>query len=325
MLKSLISKVNINKSLQISPIILHVLDLPYKEEKIIMRNIVVYTTKKSSALADVLTNVNESNVRIEDASNLKDYATLNAALLVIEDVPNIKDILMVTKFRAPILFIGEEFKGTTVRAVTYDMIKKPVDNYELLVRATALVKYKELRDKLAEVSTTDELTGLHNRKYLHERLEQEISRARRYGTKLSCLLFDLDFFKVVNDIYGYDWGDVLLRSIADKLKQLIRKEDILTRYGDEEFLLILPNTSEDNAFLFAERFRRDIERMEFIPAGEEERHAITISGGISTYPCLENVEEDVNTIIRYAEHALYNAKKRGKNKIVQFSKLNLGE
>ena len=123
---------------------------------------------------------------------------------------------------------------------------------------------------------------------------------------------------------GYEWGDVLLRSIADKLKQLIRKEDILTRYGDEEFLLILPNTSEENAFLFAERFRRDIEKMEFIPAGEE-RHPITISGGISTYPCLEDTEEDVNTIIRYAEHALYNAKKRGKNMIVQFSQINLGE
>ena len=209
--------------------------------------------------------------------------------------------------------------------MTYDFIKTPVDNDELLIRAKSLLKIKDLREKLLQVSTTDELTGLHNRKYLHERLEQEISRAKRYGTKLSCLLFDLDFFKVVNDIYGYDWGDVLLRSIADKLKQLIRKEDILTRYGDEEFLLILPNTSEDNAFLFAERFRRDIEKMEFIPAGEEERHPITISGGISTYPCLENTEEDVNTIIRYAEHALYNAKKRGKNKIVQFSQINLGE
>ena len=290
-----------------------------------MKNIVVYTTKKSSSLADILAGIDDANVRLEDASKLKDYETLNAGLLVIEDVPDIKDILMVTKFKSPLLFIGETFKGTTVRAVTYDMIKTPIDNDELVIRAKSLLKVKELKDTITQVSTTDELTGLHNRKYLHERLEQEISRARRYGTKLSCLLFDLDFFKVVNDIYGYDWGDVLLRSIADKLKQLIRKEDILTRYGDEEFLLILPTTSEENAFFFAERFRRDIERMKFIPAGEEERHPITISGGISTYPCLENVEEDVNTIIRYAEHALYNAKKRGKNKIVQFSQLNLGE
>ncbi len=290
-----------------------------------MRNIIVYTDKNSSSLADVLAKIDDTNIRIENADKLKDYETLNPAMLVIESVPDIKDVLMVTKFKVPVLFVGEVFKGTTVRSVAFDFIKTPVDNDELLIRANCLLKIRDLREKLKVVSTTDELTGLHNRKYLNERLEQEISRARRYGTSLSCLLFDLDFFKVVNDIYGYEWGDVLLRSIADKLKQLIRKEDVLTRYGDEEFLLILPNTSEDNAFLFAERFRRDIERMEFIPAGEEERHPITISGGISTYPCIEGAEEDANTIIRYAEHALYNAKKRGKNKIVQFSQINLGE
>ena len=290
-----------------------------------MKNIIIYTDKKSSAIADVVSNIEDSNVRLEDAANIKDYETLNPGVIIVESVPNIKDVLMVTKFKFPILFIGETFKGATVRAVAFDYVKTPVDNQELVVRVKNMLKIKELRDKLKTLSTTDELTGLHNRRYLLERMEQEISRAKRYSTPLSLLLFDLDFFKVVNDIYGYEWGDVLLRSIADKLKQLIRKEDIITRYGDEEFIVVLPNTSEDNAFLFAERFRKDIEKMEFIPAGEEERHPITISGGIATFPCLPDTEEDANKIIRYAEHALYNAKKRGKNKIVQFSHLNLGE
>lgn len=290
-----------------------------------MKNIVIYTDKNSSNLAEVISNIEDANVRLEDAANLKDYETLNPGVIVIESVPNIKDVLMVTKFKFPILFIGETFKGCTVRAVAFDYVKTPVDNQELVVRVKNMLKIRELREKLKTLATTDELTGLHNRKYLLERMDQEISRAKRYGNALSLLLFDLDFFKVVNDIYGYEWGDVLLKSIADKLKGLIRKEDILTRYGDEEFVVVLPNTSEDNAFLFAERFRKDIEKMEFIPAGEEERHPITISGGIATYPCLPDTEEDANTIIRYAEHALYNAKKRGKNKIVQFSQLNLGE
>lgn len=290
-----------------------------------MKNVIIYTDKNNSSIADIISSIDDVNIRLENADNLKDYESLHPGVVIIENVPNIKDVLMVTKFKYPVLFIGEVFKGCTVRAVAFDYIKTPVDNQELVVRVKNMLKIKELRDKLKTLSTTDELTGLHNRKYLLERMDQEISRSRRYGTPLSVLLFDLDFFKVVNDIYGYEWGDVLLRSIADKLKQLIRKEDIITRYGDEEFVVALPNTSEDNAFLFAERFRKDIERMEFIPAGEEERHPITISGGIATYPCYKDAEEDANTIIRYAEHALYNAKKRGKNKIVQFSQLNLGE
>ena len=285
-----------------------------------MKNIVIYTTKSTSEIADIVSAIEDVEVRIESAENLKDYETLNPGVIVIEDVPTVKDDLMVTKFKYPVLFIGETFKGATVRAVAFDYIKTPVDKQELIVRVRNMLKIRELRDKMKTLATTDELT-----KYLLERMEQEISRAKRYATPLSLLLFDLDFFKTVNDIYGYEWGDVLLKSIADKLRNVIRKEDILTRYGDEEYVVVLPNTSEENAFLFAERFRKEVERMEFIPAGEEERHPITISGGIATFPCLPDTEEDANTIIRYAEHALYNAKKRGKNKIVQFSHLNLGE
>ena len=288
-----------------------------------MSNIAIYTTKNESTLMEMLQGIEDINVRIEAADTLKDYEGIVPSLIIIEDVPNLKDELMVTKFKVPVLFVGPVFTDVTVRAESYDFISSPVNKDELLVRVRSMLKIKEYKDKINKVSTTDELTGLHNRKYLQERLDQEIARARRYKTPLSCLLFDIDFFKVVNDMYGYEWGDVLLKNLAEKLKQMVRKEDVLTRYGDEEFILILPNTSEDNAFLFAERFRRDIEKMEFIPAGEEERHPITISGGISTYPCLANVEEDANTIIRYAEHALYNAKRRGKNKIIQFSQINL--
>ena len=292
-----------------------------------MKNIVIYAPRKESQIAELLEKeFEDANIRVEEDYTLKEYETLNPSLIITENVTNLPDTLALVKFKTPILFIGEEFKkAQVVRAFAYDFIKTPLDTSELIIRVRAMLRIRELMTKIRQVSTTDELTGLHNRKYMQERLDQEISRSKRYGLKLSCLLFDLDFFKVVNDIYGYSWGDVLLKSVAEKLKQLIRKEDILTRYGDEEFLVILPNTSEEQAFLFAERFRRDIERMEFIPAGEEERHPITISGGISTYPCMENVEEDANTVIRYAEHALYNAKKRGKNKIVQFSQLNLGE
>ena len=186
-----------------------------------------------------------------------------------------------------------------------------------------MLQIKELKNKINNISTTDDLTGLHNRKYMLERLDSEMSRARRYKSNVSCILFDLDFFKVVNDMYGYEWGDILLKKIAEMLLNLARKEDVVTRYGDEEFMVILPDTSEENAFIFAERFRRDVEKMTFIPAGEDEKHPIRISGGIATFPHLEGVDENANTLIRYSEHALYNAKKRGKNKIVLFSQVNL--
>lgn len=292
-----------------------------------MKNIVIYAQRKESQIADLLEKeFDDANVRVEDDYTLKEYETLNPSLIIVENSNSLVEDLQLVKFKVPVLFFGEDFKkASIVRAFAYDFIRTPVDTEELIIRIKSMLRIRELMVKIRQVSTSDELTGLHNRKYMQERMEQEISRSKRYGLKLSCLLFDLDFFKVVNDIYGYSWGDVLLKSVAEKLKQLIRKEDILTRYGDEEFLVLLPNTSEEQAFLFAERFRRDIERMEFIPAGEEERHPITISGGIATYPCMENVDEDANTIVRYAEHALYNAKKRGKNKIVQFSQLNLGE
>lgn len=288
-----------------------------------MSNIVIYSTRPMPELQSALMDIDDAETRVVAIEQMKDYAVMNPSLMIVENIEAAKDTLMTNKFPCPILFIGNPRKDITVRAEGFDFISNIGNTDELLIRVNALLKIKAYKDKVEKVSTTDDLTGLHNRKYLQERLEEEISRSRRYGTKLSCILFDIDFFKVVNDMYGYEWGDILLRNIANRLNAMIRKEDILTRYGDEEFLLVLPNTSEENAFLFGERFRREVEKMEFIPAGEEEAHRVTISGGISTYPCMQDVEEDANTVIRYAEHALYNAKHRGKNKIIQFSQMNL--
>ena len=288
-----------------------------------MNNIVIYSSKLMPELEGLLLEAYDADVRTVDINQMKDYAVINPSLMVVENPDLAQEALMTNKFPCPILFLGKARRDFTVRAEGFDFIEDYNNKDELIVRANALLRIKAIKDKLERVSTTDDLTGLHNRKYLQERLEEEISRSRRYGTKLSCILFDLDYFKVVNDMYGYEWGDILLKNIANTLTAMARKEDIVTRYGDEEFLLVLPNTSEENAFLFGERFRREVEKMEFIPAGEDEAHKVTISAGISTYPCMPDVDEDANTVIRYAEHALYNAKHRGRNKIIQFSQMNL--
>ena len=291
-------------------------------------NIILFSESGNSELADLINVDDEIQLRQFDLSELENYKQYSPSLLILDfDLDKIREFCAVRKLESSVLIPVQEIpENLTVRALSYDYIKvAPINPKELNIRTRALLKTYEVKKDLVKSAICDELTGLYNRKYLHHRLDAEISRAKRYGTPLSCLLVDIDYFKIVNDMYGYDWGDILLKKISQMLSALIRKEDVLTRYGDEEFVVILPETTEQQAMIFAERFRADVEKMEFIPANEEERHPITISGGISTFPCIAGAEEDANTIIRYAEHALYNAKKRGKNKIVQFSQINLGE
>lgn len=289
-----------------------------------MKNIFIFSEDGTSKLKELITD-ETCTVEVKNIEELKDCWQFQPSMVILDcATETIKNISAITKFLAPALIVAEDIiDGLTIRGDIFDYVLKPVKESEFKIRVENFLKIKTLREQMNLACTTDELTGLHNRKYVHERLEAEISRAKRYGFKLSCLLLDIDYFKVVNDIYGYDWGDVLLKQIADTLRKHVRKEDILTRYGDEEFLIILPNTDENNAFIFSERVRQDIAKLVFQPEGEEEPHPITISGGISCYPFLANVDESANTLIRYAEHALYNAKKRGKNKMVQFSQINI--
>ncbi len=290
-----------------------------------MSNVVLYTEDKNPLLKDFCERAVDSTVIVKSIDEIKDMEASGADAAVL-DMPlnKLKDLSMIMKFPLPSLIVCEEApESITIRGEAYDFIISPISQYELNLRLKNLLKIKELKSKISSIATTDELTGLHNRKYMLERFEAELSRAKRYNTNVSCILFDIDFFKVINDMYGYEWGDVLLKKIAEMLSNLARKEDVVTRYGDEEFMVLLPDTNEDNAYIFAERFRKDVEKMSFIPAGEDERHPVKISGGIASFPYMNNVDENVNSIVRYAEHALYNAKKRGKNKIVLFSQVNL--
>ncbi len=290
-----------------------------------MSNLIIFSQGECSKLEELCVNNTEYDVRVVNSEELKEAERYNPSLIITDiSSEKLREISMVKKFTTPVLSVVDEIPdGITVRAEAFDYILNPVNTYEFKTKIKNLAKIRELNEKIENITTTDDLTGLHNRKFLIERLESEMSRAKRYNSKVSCILFDIDFFKVVNDMYGYEWGDVLLKKIAEMLLNLARKEDVVTRYGDEEFMVLLPDTSEENAFIFAERFRRDVEKMSFIPAGEDERHPVKISGGIASYPQIDEAEENANSIIRYAEHALYNAKKRGKNRVVLFSQVNL--
>ena len=289
-------------------------------------NIVIYSESGNSEIKNLIEVEEDIEIREFSVDEIEGYKQVNPSLLILDfDVDKIREFCAIRKIDCCTLIPTDVIPDDlTIRALSYDFIKKPVNKTELNVRIQAMLKTYDTKKSLIKSAICDELTGVYNRKYLHHRLEAEISRSKRYGTPVSLLLLDIDYFKIVNDMYGYDWGDILLKKIAQMLSALVRKEDVLTRYGDEEFVVVLPETTEQQAMIFAERFRKDVEKMEFIPANEEERHPITISGGISSFPCAEDIEETPNTLIRYAEHALYNAKQSGKNKIVEFSKMNPG-
>lgn len=289
-------------------------------------NIIIFSESGASKVEGLIELDDDLEVRQFNLDELDNYKQYNPSLIIFDcNIEKVREFCAIRKLESSVLVVVNKIPDSLiVRALSYDYIQNPINSVELNVRIKALLKTYETKKSLVKTAMCDELTGLYNRKYMHHRLEAEISRSKRYNTTVSCLLFDVDYFKIVNDMYGYDWGDILLRKIAQTLSALVRREDVLTRYGDEEFMILLPETTEQQAAIFGERFRSEVEKMEFIPANEDERHPITISGGVACFPYMEEVEEDANTLIRYAEHALYNAKQNGKNKIVQFSKINLG-
>lgn len=172
------------------------------------------------------------------------------------------------------------------------------------------VKLNEALETISEMASTDELTGINNRRALLEKLEHEQSRCSRGGTCFSVCLVDVDFFKRINDTFGHSAGDLVLKDLAQLMSDCLRSIDCVGRYGGEEFLLILPQTPLDKALLKAEKLRESVESMRF--DGIQKGFSITVSIGVVEYRSKEKVEQ---TIAR-ADLALYAAKDGGRNRIV---------
>lgn len=159
-------------------------------------------------------------------------------------------------------------------------------------------------EKVRELIVTDDLTGLFNARYLLEFLDYEIDRARRYGSPLSLVFLDLDFFKDVNDTYGHLAGSTLLTEMGRLIRKHIRKSDMAARYGGDEFVLVLPSTSKEGAFTMASNLRRIVKDHYFL-TDEGYRIRVTASFGIASYPI------DAQTklaLIRLADKAMYEVK-----------------
>ncbi len=169
-------------------------------------------------------------------------------------------------------------------------------------------------ENTVRASRYDSLTGLFNRQAFDETLEREINRARRHGLDLTILFFDLDDFKNINDSFGHQAGDEVLKKVAQIMLGEKRSEDVAARYGGEEMIMILPETDKFSALVLGERIREKVEKAVFRFKGKKAQ--LTISGGLASFPL--NATEAEN-LIKCADSALYRAKGSGKNNISFFS------
>ncbi len=172
---------------------------------------------------------------------------------------------------------------------------------------------KKAHAVMAEMSTVDELTKLHNRRYFVEALEGEFERAIRYQAEMALIMMDLDHFKKINDTYGHPAGDMVLSKIGEIIKAHVRRNDLACRYGGEEFAVILPNITRDITCTVYERFRKVVSEQLF--EYESKQFHVTVSIGIA----FSNDAELINDLLAHADQALYQAKKTDRNKIVTYT------
>ncbi|MBI5723842.1 MAG: GGDEF domain-containing protein [Planctomycetes bacterium] len=200
---------------------------------------------------------------------------------------------------------------------------KEIDKLEHLVQITEddriNVLVNEIK-KYEELSLTDPLTELYNKRYFQNRLTEEVARCQRYKTKLSLIFADIDNFKKINDHYGHEMGDHLLKGISQRLIgeigelsviSRLRRSDIVARYGGEEFVVILPETGKEGSLIVAERLRNVIGDSPF--SLENGPIWITMSFGVAELP---HDAQDASGLIKKADTAMYNAKKQGKNRVM---------
>ena len=238
----------------------------------------------------------------------------------------LKEIGEKNKGTLAIVFTGFASLESSVRALNegaFSYVQKPLNVDELKIaikKALEMQKLtfdnKNLVDRLKELSLKDTHTELYNYRYLMERLESEVKRARRYILPLSVIMLDIDYFKSINDVYGHQCGDVILKELARYLNNFARNVDIVTRYGGEEFVIVLTDTNKEGAIIFGERLLDAIGRYTFDPEGKKIKLKVSI--GIASFPEDGGDTGTVSGLINSADKALLNAKEKGGNKLCTF-------
>jgi two-component system cell cycle response regulator len=224
----------------------------------------------------------------------------------------------------PILAIVEQGeRARMVKALEIgvnDILTRPVDPEELSARVRTLIRQKRYTDFLRnnldhslELAVTDPLTGLHNRRYMSGQLGNLVRRAGRGGEPVAALLVDIDHFKMINDSFGHDVGDEVLREFAVRLATNVRAIDLACRYGGEEFVVIMPETSLETAQRIAERLRVHVAGSPFRVSKVGEPLGVTISIGVA---CTTGADDTPESLLKRADEAVYDAKAAGRNQVV---------
>lgn len=201
-----------------------------------------------------------------------------------------------------------------------DILTRPIDPLELAARVRTQVRRKRYGDFLLssldnsfEMAVTDALTGLHNRRYMLSQLDALIGRANRGGGPIATLMIDIDHFKKINDAFGHDVGDLVLKNFAVRLASNVRTVDIPCRYGGEEFVVIMPGTNLEAAHRIADRIRQHAAGSPFVLPGTGEVLTVTISVGVS---CFIEPQDTAAGLLKRADEAVYEAKASGRNAVV---------
>lgn len=219
-------------------------------------------------------------------------------------------ILAMDLFYAPNSAVNQYFQNDLIMAGVFILTAWPLGFYVKIANE----HIKELNN----LANEDGLTGLYNHRFFHDALKQKIISCEKNGTSISMIFIDIDYFKNYNDLYGHQSGDKVLRIIGDLLKNSADKNDIVARYGGEEFAILLPDTSEKDAIVTAEKIRKNIEETYFEGEENQPNGKITVSIGISVYP--DKAKNDME-LIKSADDALYRAKFFNKNRIETYTSI----
>lgn len=276
-------------------------------------------------LRRVLGNAGFDVVTSEEATSVLDLVLEERPDLVLLDLmmPGMDGLAVLGQLKGhfetqdlPVLMVTARTDGADVsralEAGAFDYIKKPLDHLEIIARVRSALRFKETQARLTEMATHDGLTGLFNHRLMVEFLGRELMATQRKGTATSYCMADVDHFKAVNDEFGHQAGDQVLRAISRVLDQGVRRSDLVGRYGGEEFGVVLRECPGETAQILCERLRTRVSQLVVDLEGKSIRTSISL-GLVSVGP---DEAVDAAEVIHRADRALYQAKSGGRNRLV---------